>query len=121
MPDPDDILLLNNSGIITVELTGRFNPNVKIERQQAAVMLAKTARVLGIDIVNINDIELKYNDSDKISESAIDYIKFVTYLKIMRGDDKNNFYPGRYITYQELYSAFLNLCNLKEAYDKKII
>ncbi|MCL2772117.1 MAG: S-layer homology domain-containing protein [Oscillospiraceae bacterium] len=121
-PDEENILLLNNLNVLTLDSYGEFDPKGKISRQYAAQLLTQTALILGIgvdDFTGAAGLKLRYNDAYKISSGAENYIKFVTYLKIINGDDKNNFYPERYITYEEFYSALLNLCNLKEEYNKK--
>ncbi|MCL2773642.1 MAG: S-layer homology domain-containing protein [Oscillospiraceae bacterium] len=115
--DGTDILLLNNLKIISVDSSGHFNPNGKIQKQAAAAVCTIVAQLFGIS--DTNNADLKFNDLTSIADWAKPYVKFAVSMKIMDGDDKNNFNPERYITYQEFYGALLNISNLKEEYNKK--
>jgi hypothetical protein len=116
LADGEDIYLLNKLGIMILE-NGRFNPTGKIQRQSAAIIFTKTAQLFGLN--DAAKSELKCADLSKISDWANAYVKFAVSLKIMGVDDKNNFNPEKYITYQEFYNSLLNICRLKEANDKK--
>ena len=114
--DGEDILLLHNLRIITVG-NKRFNPCGKIQKQSAAIILTKTAQLLGIE--DTPKKELKCGDLSQIADWANAYVKFVLSLNIMSADNKNNFNPEKNITYQEFYISLLNICGLKEEYNKK--
>ena len=114
--DGEDILLLHNLRIMTVG-NKRFNPEWKIQKQSAAIILTRVAQLFGIE--DTPNKSLTCGDAQYIADWAKPYVKFVVSLNIMGADGKNNFNPGKYITYQEFYAALLNISSLKEEYNKK--
>ena len=110
----EDIWLLHHLSVMQTE-KGRFNPNHKIQRQSAAVILAKVAQLFGL--TNKSKNEPKFSDISKINESAKQSVKFVVAMGIMGIDDKNNFNPEKNITYQEFYNYLLNISVLKDNYN----
>ena len=112
----EDIILLHNLSIMQSD-KGRFDPIGKIQRQSAAEIFTKIAKLFGL--TDTSNKDLKCGDAGKIGESYKKSVKFVLSMNIMGVDEKNNFNPDKYITYQDFYSSLLNLCNLKDAYNKK--
>ncbi len=93
-------------GIINGVGGGKFNPNGKITREQAAALLQRTAKYLGADV---SDAKLTFDDKDKISEYARNPVAFVAKLEVMKGTGMNRFSPKGYYTRQQAYMTIYRL------------
>ncbi|MBR5506140.1 MAG: S-layer homology domain-containing protein, partial [Clostridia bacterium] len=87
---------------------GSFNPDASITRQDAAVIIYN---VLSASVEN--NVDTAYSDASDISSYAIDAVKAVSAVQIMKGYE-NKFRPKDYITRAEtavLISNVLSFTN----------
>jgi hypothetical protein len=94
---------------------GIFDPDGDITRQEAAVMLARTAKVLGI---GIDSNSVNFADSDKIASWAKDSVSLVSSIKdktnqspVMGDTGNNNFSPKASYTKQQAFITMKRLFN----------
>lgn len=94
-------------GIIKGKGEGKFDPLAQITREEAAVMLTRTIKLLGYDTTAFN-----YNLPGGISSWANDSVNFVYEKGIMQGDE-TGFNPKGNITKEQtiatLYRIFYNV------------
>ncbi len=109
-----DILAANALGIVNGIGNGKFNPDGLISRQEAAVMLMRTAKVLGVD--NLQGTPASFSDSDDFAEWARDGIAFVSTLadkkssqRVMSGVGNNMFSPFGTYTREQSYITMLRM------------
>jgi hypothetical protein len=114
--DAEDIFLLNKLELMLLD-NGRFNPNGKISKQAAAVMFTRAARLFGLR--DTAGRSLRSADVSEIADWAESYVRFALSMRIMGVDQRNNFNPEEYISYEEFYSALLNIARLKEAHNTR--
>ena len=95
--DSTDVLAANALGIINGISANTFNPNGSITRQEAAAMLARTARVLGLTASGGES----FNDAGQFASWASESIAFVSGLtdpitggKVMGSTGTGNFSPS---------------------------
>jgi len=112
--DAEDIFLLDKLGIMRVN-NGRFDPNARIQKQTAAIIFTRIARLFGLQ--EIAGADLKTDDALAVADWAISYVTFAVSMGIMGVDHRNNFNPEGFISYQEFYSALVNICRLKAAFN----
>jgi len=84
--DNPDIIAANLLGILNGRGNGIFDPNSGITRQEAAVMLANAAKVMGIKAGTAPT----FKDMDKAASWAQDAIKTVTAIKASTGNNVMN-------------------------------
>lgn len=78
-----------SSKIISGEQTDeglRFNPSKSMTRSEFAVMITN---YLGVDVLEYSDVELPYDDADKIPNWALNSFKTLYKLDIIKGSDTN--------------------------------
>lgn len=93
-------------GIVNGYEDGTFRPHNAITREQAAAMLARCARKLGLsDKPGI----FIFNDNDSISGWARGHVRYVRANEIMNGDDDNNFMPHMYYTVEQAILTFYRM------------
>lgn len=68
---------------------GNFGPNDNIKRQDLAVILSNYASYLENDISSMDTDLSIFADSDKISEYAINAVKWAVNAKLLHGNDKD--------------------------------
>ncbi len=110
------IIAASRLGIVYGVGNNRFDPSGIISRQDAAVMLQRTAMVL--DFTEPQGIPQEFADSGRFSNYAVNAIAFVsmaedtqTGYKIMGGTGNNNFSPLSPYTRQQAYATILRLYN----------
>lgn len=86
-----------NNGIASGMDNDRFGINEKITRQDMAVMIS---RVLN-NIQQSDNIKV-FNDSDKISDYAVDAVQRLSGINIISGDENGNFNPLNNATRAEM-------------------
>lgn len=104
--DTEDIacLTLGGAGIVLGMGDGVFAPDRKISRQEAAVILARTAEFFG---TAPGGVSVTYEDSESIAEWAKDSVSAVTGLGIMIGTGEGCFSPlDEYTVQQALVTVF---------------
>lgn len=66
------VMWASNNGIVGGTGAGKFDPNVKLNRETFATMIYRYAKYKGIDVEGVeNDIFRKYKDADKVSDWAL--------------------------------------------------
>lgn len=105
----DDSINAYKLGIVKGRDTGYFDGEGYITRQEAAVMLTNTAKVLGVN-TSINDVNmLTFSDNAAIASWAKDSVGFVYKCGIMNGVGNNAFAPNENYTRQQAYLTMLRL------------
>jgi len=84
-----------------------FDPDRAITREQLAVILYRYALYKGYNVKMAEIIALPYNDNDKISDYALEAIKFVTSAKLVYGRDTNEFDPKASATRAEVATIIM--------------
>ncbi|MFC0212447.1 WG repeat-containing protein [Paenibacillus chartarius] len=109
------ILAAYSLGIVGGKGDGIFDPKGDITRQEAAVMLARTAKVLGISNVGGN---VNYADDENIASWAKDSVSLVSSIKdksnqspVMGSTGNNNFSPKDSYTKQQAFITMKRLFN----------
>jgi hypothetical protein len=102
-------------GIVTGKSNGTFDPNGNITRQEAAVMLARTAKLFNI---NSSSTGTEFADKGNIASWANEAVAFVSSVEdktnnafIMGGTGNNNFSPNASYTRQQAYITMKRLFN----------
>lgn len=86
---------------------GKFSPNNEISREQAATMIQRTCKVLGMDINN--SPSSGFTDMKTAENWAIDGINFCRANDIMGGTGNNNFSPKATYTREQSIITFNNI------------
>lgn len=100
--------VLHQLGVVSGVGDGKFNPNGLITRQEAAVMLQRTAKALGSDITGI---ATNFDDKNKIASWANEGVSYVFAKDIMSGTGNNQFSPLGMYTRQQAYVTILRIYN----------
>lgn len=95
-------------GIVTGYGDGSFRPDNDITREQAAAMLARCARTLGM---TDKPGMFAFNDRDAVSSWAVNNVRFVKANGIMNGDENDNFNPQSTYTIEQAILTFYRLAN----------
>lgn len=111
--DTNDIAVKNlySLGIINGKKDIDFAPYDSITREELAKILSRTYSYLYKDDVKNSD--LTYLDKDSISSYAVDDVKKVTQLGLMKGNENNEFEPQKTITKEEVIVTLLRMSDLK--------
>ena len=106
------VLAAYRLGIVNGTSATTFNPNGTITRQEAAAMLARTARVLGLSAGD----GMSFADADQIAGWAKEDVSFVSALTdavsgspVMNGTGNGNFSPRSFYTREQAYVTALRL------------
>lgn len=100
-----NVIAANALGIIGGRGNGIFDPYTTITRQEAAVLLTRSATVLGVDTSNISRTD--FADSESVATWAKDAICFVSQINVMSGTGNNNFSPlGTYTREQSFVTIY---------------
>ncbi len=100
------VIAANKLGIVNGRGNGIFDPSGKITRQEAAVMLANTARIFNTDS---EASKADFTDGDEISSWAKESVDYVYTKGIMSGVGNNMFSPGATYTRQQAFITILRL------------
>lgn len=115
--DTNDINVLSAYalGIVGGKGGGIFDPNGAITRQEAAVMLTRAAKVLGIQA---NSDAISFNDSATFESWGASSISFISSVldktngrHVMGGTENGNFSPNAPYTREQSYCTVLRLYN----------
>lgn len=106
-----NIIAANKLGIVNGKGNGKFDPNGYITRQEAAVMLANTAKIFGVYIISNAP---SFADENIIASWAKSSVDYVSSIDVMKGTNKG-FEPNTNYTRQQAYMTILRL------FDKIII
>lgn len=103
--DEKNILIAYALSIVNGKGNELFDPNGFITRQEAAVMLANTAKALGVDI---NSKEAVFSDSNSIATWAKAAVNYVSSSNVMKGTSNGFEAKGNY-TRQQAYITIFRL------------
>lgn len=92
-------------GIVNGKGEGKFDPNGKITRQEAACMLYRAGKYLGLEK---SGTSMTFSDAASIASWAKESVDYVTALGIMNGTG-TGFDPNGLYTFQQAYTTFLRL------------
>ena len=95
-------------GIVNGYEDGTFKPQADITREQAAAMLARCAKLLGM---SDGSIRASFADAAQISAWAADSVAFVRSNEIMSGNENNNFMPQEGYTIEQAIATFYRMYN----------
>jgi hypothetical protein len=111
------VLTANAFGIVNGRGGNKFGPDLNVTRQEAAVMLARTAKIL--ELSSEYSPGATYADNGKIADWAAESVKYLSSLKtpqgvtVMGGTGNGNFTPnGGYsieqsiLTIERLYQCY---------------
>lgn len=93
-------------GIVHGLGNNKFNPDGKIKREEAAVILSKLSEKLGM---NLASDDISFADSQSISTWAIDDVKKVYTAKIMQGVSERRFSPKSHYTKEQAIATLIRL------------
>lgn len=106
----DNVLLsvekLAYEGIVHGLCNNKFNPDGKIKREEAAVILSKLSEKLGMNLVSG---DISFLDSQCISTWAIDDVKKVYTAKIMQGVSERRFLPKSHYTKEQAIATLIRI------------
>lgn len=108
------ILKVASVGVVTGYSDGTFRPGDSIKRQDAAVMLQRLAKVLGMEEAEGTKT---FSDAGSISSYAKEGVDFVTALGIMNGNADGTFNPGSSITREQAVITIMNMLSALESAD----
>lgn len=104
-----DVIAAYALGIVDGYGDGTFRPYSNITRQEAAALLTRSAKALGMDTSNPKSVS--FADSGSVASWAIDSINFVNQINVMTGTGSNAFSPlGSYTreqSFMTIYRLFL--------------
>ena len=84
-----------------------FDPYATITRQEAAALLMRAAKVLGMDTGAV--ASASFNDSEQLEVWSRDAVNFVYQIKVMNGTDGNNFSPAGSYTREQSFMTIYRL------------
>ena len=102
---------MNSLGIVSGKSDDLFCPDDALTRQESAVMLMKTAKLLGIPA---SSEKVVFDDFSDVASWAADSVEFVGGNKIMNGSD-NKFSPSEFLTTEQ---AIVGINRLFKLYRK---
>ncbi len=94
-------------GVVSGRGERRFDPYVTITRQEAAALLTRSAKVLGMDTSNAEDAG--FTDSDTVGVWFKDAVNFVCQTGVMGGTGGNAFSPTGTYTREQSYVTIYRL------------
>jgi len=100
-------------GIVKGRGNGIFDGDSEITREEAAVMLANLANILGI---NTDAEEVYLKDKSEVSPWAADAVNFVLKNNFMQGVSSEIFSPKTNITREQTYIIMYRILNKTEFY-----
>lgn len=107
------IIAAEKLGIINGRGNELFDPLSNVTRQEAAVMIANTAKVLELDL---QAVQSNFIDNENIADWAIEAVSYVTDKNIMNGFEDNRFDPKSSYSRSESFGTILKISQI---YDKE--
>ena len=116
--DNVNVLKLYKSGVILGKehhKTGiTFAPNDFITREEAATILYRMAKIMGIGLGVMRPEVVYYWDEDKASDWALDAIKYMRNIRVMDGVNGYEFYPKDTYTVEQAIATMIRLFEKKQ-------
>ncbi len=104
--DEKHVLKAASLGITQGVGQGKFGYNEALTREQLAVLMAKTIKLMGHESEEIDDY--RFTDEESFSSWAKDSIYFVQRNGILNGIGSDNFGPHGYATKEEAFAIIYN-------------
>lgn len=101
------VIAANALEIVNGRGEGIFDPYATITRQEAATLLMRAAKVLGMDTGSAAAVS--FGDSDQLEVWSRDAVNFVYQLKVMNGTGENRFSPTGSYTREQSYMTVYRL------------
>ena len=108
-----EVEVLASMGIIQGMGDGTFVPDEYITREQAAVLLYRTAEFLGNKTLIKPNYDKKYDDENMISDWAMSSVLSMKAMGIMQGTSENEFSPKDTYTAEQAIATVLRLYECK--------
>lgn len=110
-----NVLKLYKAGVILGKehhKTGiTFAPGDFITREEAATILYRMSKVIGIGLGVVRSEVVYYWDEDKASDWALEAIKYMRNMKVMEGVNGYEFYPKELYTVEQAVVTMVRLYN----------
>lgn len=110
-----NVLKLYKAGVILGKehhKTGiTFAPGDFITREEAATILYRMSKVIGIGLGVVRSEVVYYWDEDKASDWALEAIKYMRNMKVMEGVNGYEFYPKELYTVEQAVATMVRLYN----------
>jgi len=113
--DDSNILALFKNQIIKGKSSSEFCPYDNITREELAVILNNVYKYMKKGTQNTLDCQVIYKDKDDFASWSKDCINQVSSLKLMQGNENNEFMPKNNTTKQEAIITILKLFNLNSS------
>jgi uncharacterized protein YkwD len=103
------------TGVVNGTTDTTFSPNERISRQQIAVMTIRAFKQMEVDtrrtLLDAPLPDLAFKDKSKITDYAVESIKYAVANGMIKGDDKNNFNPHDDIASDQCVALILRSFN----------
>ena len=110
-----NVLKLYKSGVILGKeqhKTGiTFAPSDFITREEAATILYRMSKIMGVGVGVIRSEVVYYWDEDKASDWALEAIKYMRNMKVMEGVNDYEFHPKELYTVEQAVATMVRLYN----------
>ena len=110
-----NVLKLYKSGVILGKeqhKTGvTFAPGDFITREEAATILYRMSKIMGVGVGVIRSEVVYYWDEDKASDWALEAIKYMRNMKVMEGVNDYEFHPKELYTVEQAVATMVRLYN----------
>ena len=110
-----NVLKLYKSGVILGKeqhKTGvTFAPSDFITREEAATILYRMSKIMGIGLGVVRSEVVYYWDEDKASDWALEAIKYMRDMKVMEGVNDYEFHPKGLYTVEQAVATMVRLYN----------
>lgn len=107
-----------NHGVVKGIDESHFAPDDSITREQIVTIFFRYAKTVeGFDTTSTTDISNTLKDAAKISDYALDAVKWSVAIKLILGDDKGNFNPQNNTTRAEVATMITRFDKMLKALD----
>ena len=110
----DSINWAAENGIVSGISNTEFAPDSNITREQIALIIYRYAVKVGFDVNADNADMYKFVDVEKISDYAVDAIKYMVACGIINGKDGNILAPGEKATRAEVATMLMKFAEIQE-------
>ena len=105
----DAVAWADGNGIVTGYGDGRFGPEDTITREQMAVILYRTAKLLGRDVSARADLS-GYTDAASVGEYAVEAVQWAVAQGLLTGSDAGALLPSGSATRSQAAALLMRFC-----------
>ena len=116
----DPIAWAAANGIVNGMTPTTFEPDTQITREQIVTILYRYAKYANLDTTASDDLSA-FADADKVSDWALDAMKWAVANGIVNGDEKSRINPQDYATRAEAVAMIARLANVAPVEDLTIL